>query len=70
MNMSTYFSKTNWTLIVTFIVVAGNAIVPLLPVGIETTVASILIALSTIFHVQDKNKAVAAAVAKAQAPQA
>jgi hypothetical protein len=63
--MSTFFTKTNWTLIVTFIVVAGNAILPLLSVRVETVIAALLIALATIFHVSDVNAAVAAAKTQA-----
>jgi len=62
-NFLTSISKTNWTLAATFVVVAGNAIIPLLPVSIEATVAAVLIAIASIFHVNDVSKAVASAKA-------
>lgn len=59
-------SKTNWTLIITILITIGNAVVPFMPVGVQATVTTILLALATIFHVDDVNKAVAAAKAPQQ----
>jgi hypothetical protein len=64
-NYSVLKSKTFWTLVVTFVVTAGNAIVPLLPAGAQVTIVAILLALATIFHVSGvNNAAVASANAK------
>jgi hypothetical protein len=59
-------SKTNWTLIITILITVGNAIVPFMPVAAQATVTTILLALATIFHVDDVKQAVASASAKPQ----
>lgn len=56
-----FFSKTNWTLIATFIVVMGNAILPLLSLRVESVIAALLVALASIFHISDLNNAIALA---------
>jgi hypothetical protein len=66
-NYSILKSKTFWTLVVTFVVTAGNAIVPLLPAAAQVTVVAILLALATIFHVTGVNNA-AVASASVQKP--
>jgi hypothetical protein len=57
-------SKTNWTLIITILITVGNAVVPFMPVSVQATVTTILLALATIFHVDDVKQAVASATAQ------
>jgi hypothetical protein len=58
-------SKTNWTLIVTILLTVGNAVVPFMPANLQAIVTTILLAVATIFHIDD----VKTAVAQAKAPQ-
>jgi hypothetical protein len=66
-NYSLLKSKTFWTLVVTFVVTAGNAIVPLLPAAVQAAVIAVLLMLATVFHVTGVNNA-AVASANAQKP--
>lgn len=54
-------SKTNWALIVTILITIGNAVVPFMPVPVQATVTTILLAVASIFHVNDVNTAAASA---------
>ena len=54
-------SKTNWTLIVTILITIGNAVVPFMPVPVQAVVTTILLAVASIFHVNDVNTAAASA---------
>lgn len=56
-------TKTNWTLIITIAVTIGNAVIPFMPVDVQATVTTILLAVASIFHVTDVQKAVAQAKA-------
>jgi len=54
-------SKTNWTLIITIVITVGNAVVPFMPVAVQATVTTILLAVASIFHVSDVKTAAAGA---------
>jgi hypothetical protein len=56
-------SKTNWTLIVTILLTIGNAVVPFMPSNVQAIVTTILLAVATIFHIDDVKQAVASATA-------
>lgn len=51
MNYSILKSRTFWTLVVMFIVGGGNALVPVLPSGLQATAMGLLSALAMYYHV-------------------
>lgn len=52
MNYSLLRSRTFWTIIAMFIVGGTNAIVSVLPVGLEPIVMLVLSAVASYFHLQ------------------
>jgi hypothetical protein len=56
-------SKTTWTLIATCVVLAGNAILNVVPQNVSAVLGTILSVVSIVFHVNDVNTAVASAKA-------
>lgn len=56
-------SKTTITLIVTCIIVGGNAILNIVPANVSEVLGTVLSVLSIVFHVNDVNNAVASAKA-------
>ena len=57
MNMS----KTNWTLLVTILLTVINAVVPFMPAPVQAIATTILLALASIFHIDDVKIAVSSA---------
>ncbi len=51
MNFSILKSRTFWTVVAMFVVGGGNAIVPVLPVGIQALALLILGGMATYFHI-------------------
>lgn len=47
---SIFKSRTFWTIVVMFIVTGGNAIVPMLPPGIQVIVTAILGIMAAHYH--------------------
>jgi|HubBroStandDraft_4_1064222.scaffolds.fasta_scaffold235612_2 hypothetical protein len=54
-------SKTNWTLLLTIVLTLANAAVPFMPADVQATVTTVLLALASIFHIDDVKTAAAAA---------
>lgn len=48
---SILYSRTFWTVVAMFIVGGGNAIVPVLPAGVQAVALAILGIFATYFHV-------------------
>ncbi len=55
-NFSSLFSRTFWTVVATFVVVAGNAIAPLLSPSVQDVVVAFLGILTVYFHVNPSQK--------------
>jgi hypothetical protein len=51
MDYSILKSRMFWTAVITFVVVGGNAIVPMLPPNVEAVVTGLLLLLATYFHI-------------------
>lgn len=51
MNYSIFKSRTFWTIVAMFIIGGLNAIVPVLPAGMQTVLMGILGVAATYFHV-------------------
>jgi type III secretory pathway component EscV len=56
-------SNTTWTLIATCVVLAGNAILPVVPQSVSSILGTILAIFAIFTHKDDVNTAVAAAKA-------
>jgi hypothetical protein len=54
-------SKTTWTLIITIALTVVNAIVPFMPADVQATVTTVLLAVASIFHIDDVKIASASA---------
>lgn len=58
-SMNTYSifrSKTFWTTIVTFVVMGGNAILPMIPETYSVVVGGLLLILANVFHLDTAKK--------------
>lgn len=49
--LSIFKSRTFWTLVAVFVVGGGNAIVPMIPEGLQAIIVAVLAMLATYFHV-------------------
>ena len=62
-NYNAFLSKTNWTLVLTVVVTAVQAVVPFMSPSAQATVTTILLLIAGIFHVNGVNKAAVASAA-------
>jgi hypothetical protein len=51
MNYSLLKSRTFWTLVLMFLIGGGNALVPVLPSGLQATAMGLLACLAAYYHV-------------------